>query len=430
MFNNTSGANNNSIFGVPASPFSSSQSVFVGQPTTPGFGIASPFCQPPAMPNVFAQAFAQHQQQHQQQQQPPIAASFFGTAQQLFGGFAAQQQQHQQQSVPFSFGFAPHAQQPQQQQQHFGQQPPSGAPIRALIFCTSQQPANLTTCFSQPPANAQSAGDFDTSSSWSRHQSEKDNNGGWFGSNSTEKHQDHNVAKPTTKLSPGSTIVKYTPIDVTEKPLLENNTNGELNNKEANGKMHCITAMDAYETKSLEELRMEDIMLNNQKRKVRFGRSPLETPTTSHDGSNIFAQPKTSRTSCGGFVKPSRRRSLSRDQSMQEVPQMNSAAAVVAGNGPLGQNGLFAQMPVTPSSGGCLFDPTSTITTTAQPHGHPAFGQQTSTITGTWPPMMMAITPQFRTLIQGFATLAGNTVPQHTKSFVFEMYIMDGSGHL
>ncbi|XP_065354164.1 nuclear pore complex protein Nup98-Nup96 [Calliphora vicina] len=276
-----------------SSPFG--QSAF-GKPATSAFGAAPAFGAQQAAPSLFGSNPAQ-----------PQTSGLFGgaststafgtttTTQPAFGNFA----------------------QPQQNTSIFGAAQPQanssslfGQPAATSAFGSAVKPAGLgtfgqtaaqpsTSLFGQPAASTSASG-FGTFG-----QAAPTNTSVFGSANSSAFGQPANAA---TSANPGTSIAKYQPTIGTDTLM----KGGQPNS--VNTKQHCITAMKEYESKSLEELRMEDYLANRKGPQAgaaggfgSFGATAQPTTGTGLFGATaqpttgLFGQPATGATENKGL---------------------------------------------------------------------------------------------------------------------------------
>lgn len=112
---------------------------------------------------------------------------------------------------------------------------------------------------------------------------------GTFGSTGTSA-----FSQPQTMSANGTAIAKYQPHSGTDTLM----KNGQTNN--VSTRQHCITAMKEYESKSLEELRLEDYSAN-RKGPQAGGVQPAGLFGTTPQNTSIFGTPASQPQSTGLF---------------------------------------------------------------------------------------------------------------------------------
>lgn len=150
---------------------------------------------------------------------------------------------------------------------------------------------------------------------------------------------------PAGGANPGTSIAKYQPTIGTDT-LMKNGTANNINTKQ-----HCITAMKEYESKSLEELRMEDYLAN--RKGAQAG--------TSAGGGFFGAQTQPATGSTGLFGAP---------QTQQTTGLFGQSAATGTENKSLFGSSAFGQ-PATSAFGATN---TANNSFMAKPFGAPATG--------------------------------------------------------
>lgn len=188
--------------------------------------------------------------------------------------------------------------QPQQNTSIFGAPQPQanstslfGQPAATSAFGAAVKPAGLggfgqtatqptTSLFGQPAASTSTTG-FGTFGQAAPTTTSV------FGSANTSAFGQHANAAATANA--GTSIAKYIPTIGTDTLM----KGGQANN--VNTKQHCITAMKEYESKSLEELRMEDYLAN---------RKGPQAGATAGFGFGATAQPATGTGLFGSTAQP------------------------------------------------------------------------------------------------------------------------------
>lgn len=314
-----------------ASPFG--QSSFA-KPATSGFG------QTPTFGQQNTSLFGGGQQTTGlfggNQQQPAFGTNIATTQQSGFGGFGQQQQ-----NAPL-FG-SPQGNTSLFSASGFGANKPApfGGAQNTSLFGTTNTPQAVTTgIFGSPPPT-----------------------GGLFGNNQAP----FGGAAGST----GTAVVKYQPSHGTDTLMKSGNTTN------INTKQHCITAMKEYESKSLEELRLEDYAENRKGGGAQVGQAPSLFGPQSTNSGLVFGQQQT-----GGIFAPQDNKNVFGSQAPTGFNQ------TATGFGQAGQqtsifNKTFQGNTATTSTFGGFNNTTATAN---NPFGQKPFGQTNTLFGQTQPP--------------------------------------------
>ena len=273
---------------------------------------------------------------------------------------------------------SPFGVQPQQQQQQslFGAptQPGFGAASSTSLFGNTNQSSIFGASSSQSPAFGQSAASpsFGRPSLGSSPMFGSAQPASGFGSTFGSTSPFGTTASAfgaTTSQAPNGTTIKFVPVTGTDT-MMKNGVNQQISTRH-----QCITAMKEYESKSLEELRMEDYMANRKGPQAAsaFGLTQPQSGNTS-----LFGVSNLGASSTGGFggslfnqAKPG--------FGSSAVPATSAPSIFNSGFGQnksaFGSTSLFggtaAQAPAQPAQ-------TSLFGTSTQQQQAPAFGQTTA----------------------------------------------------
>lgn len=181
----------------------------------------------------------------------------------------------------------------------------------------------------------------------------------------------------------GSAIVKYQPLHGTDT-LMKGGASSTVNTKQ-----HCITAMKEYESKSLEEIRIEDYTANRKGPQAGgipgssgglFGTSAptgggLFGAPASQPSTGLFGQQQPAANSLGGFGAPAANNALGGFGQQQQTSAFGQ-------NAPAQSTGLFGKSFATPATSTAFGSFGTAAPANANLFGAKPFGQQSGGLFG------------------------------------------------